>query len=75
MMKLKKINKTVTVEFTLEEAIEYNRMCDRNTMVKGIPTENGNKCPSCGTEFVKHEHFCPLCGQKVMYVESDVIPL
>lgn len=72
---LKKIEKTITIELTPREVMEYNALIDRDTMKKGIPTEKGNKCPMCGTEFTKNENFCPLCGQKVRFIESDIIPL
>ena len=72
---LKRIEKTITIELTPREVMEYNALIDRDTMKKGIPTEKGNKCPTCGTEFTKNENFCPLCGQKVRFIESDIIPL
>ena len=77
-MKLKPIESKITLELTLEEAIEYNDLVDRYwSLKKGTPTEdsNFNTCPRCGNKFEKGNHYCRMCGQWVSFVESDTVPL
>lgn len=74
---MKKINQKITVNLTIEEALEYNILVDRDTLKDGLATDddNVNRCPICGKNFTKENYFCALCGQRVRFIVSDVIPL
>lgn len=73
---LKQINETrIEIALTLEEATELKRMLEKNEWKDGIPTEDGCKCPECGTPLVKDGYRCPCCGQRARYIESDIVPL
>ena len=73
---LEKMNSyKVTLELTLDEAEELKECLERRKMQKGIPTDDGNKCPNCFNVFHKGTHHCPVCGQRVKYIESNDIPL
>ena len=74
---MKKIKDMITLNLTLEEAIEFNGLVERESVVDGMPTEDDavNRGPKCGKEFGKIDFFCSLCGQRVRFVISDTIPL
>lgn len=78
MNKLKEIKKEpIVVVFSDEAVQEYNILIKRDKVMNGRPTEDVAvcRCPKCGTEFRRGNYFCKLCGQRVKFVESDVIPL
>lgn len=68
----------IEVVLSKEEVDEINALLDRDKAADGIPTVVGgdscNKCPSCGSVFCKWDKFCSRCGQRLHYIESDVIP-
>lgn len=66
-----------TIEMSGETLENYNELILRNTKANGIPCEKSelNKCPKCGTIFMKCNSFCMTCGQRVRFVESDIVPL
>jgi rRNA maturation endonuclease Nob1 len=74
---MKTITQKVVVALSLEEAIEFNKLVDRDAAKEGIPTElrESNKCPKCGRTFGRNDQFCASCGQRVEFVDSDIIPL
>lgn len=72
------INETVmTVELTLEEALELKTILSKAVERDGIPEEDPtwNRCPTCGRSFLKGNDYCMGCGQKIRFTESDIIPL
>lgn len=74
---MEKITQKITITLSLKDAIEYNELVERDDVKKGIPTESRdiNRCPKCGRNFGRDSYFCGLCGQRVKFVDSDVIPL
>lgn len=77
-MILKPIEKTIFIELTPEEVVEYNTMVDKYyTRKDGLPSENEdmNKCPNCKVEFGRGAHYCSVCGQWVHFRDYDYIPL
>ena len=68
-------NYKMTLELTLDEAEELKELLEKKNMRNGIPTDDGNKCPNCFNVFHKGTHHCPVCGQRVKYIESNDIPL
>lgn len=68
-------NKRVTIDLTVEEVAELKQLLEKDTLIDGIPTDNGCKCPRCGDALIKDKYHCPLCGQRAKYIESDIIPL
>lgn len=65
----------VHLDLTIEEVAELKQILEKDTLMDGIPTDNGCKCPRCGDVLIKDKYHCPLCGQRAKYIESDVIPL
>lgn len=74
---MKKIEETIMLKFTLDEVVELNKLIDRDTIKNGIADKNRdyNKCPVCDRLFGQWETFCPNCGQRIKFVDSDDIPL
>lgn len=74
---MKKITEKLTLSLTLEEAVEYNNLVDRDALKQGLPTEDDtlNRCPRCGRNFNDTAYFCSLCGQRIKFVVADYIPL
>lgn len=73
---LKRINKyKMNLELSLDEAMELRELLEKRKIKDGIPTDDGNKCPNCHNVFTKGVHFCPICGQRVFYIELDYVPL
>lgn len=71
---LKQINDTrVRLDLSLDETRELQEVLERNRLIHGEPTEDGCRCPLCKQPLLKDRFFCPLCGQRVMYIESDVV--
>lgn len=68
---------TYLVELSDKTLEDYNELILRNTKANGIPQEEKglNACPKCGTYFMKCNNFCMTCGQRLMFVESDIVPL
>ena len=69
---------TYTVELSDKTLEDYNELILRNTKANGIAYEDKadmNRCPKCGTLFMKCNNFCMTCGQRVRFVESDIVPL
>ena len=68
----------IEVILSREDVDEINTLIDRDTMAKGIPAEVDrrycNKCPKCGAFFNKWNKFCSDCGQRLKFVDNDVIP-
>ena len=69
--------KLITLALTLDEAFTLRHVLEKWETAKGIPTDMGcnNKCPMCDHTFTEGDNYCPHCGQKVEFVNSDVIPL
>lgn len=74
---MRKIKEKIMLALTLNEAIEYNTLVERDELKEGLPTEDSHicRCPKCGREFKEEDYFCGLCGQRVKFVVSDIIPL
>ena len=68
---------TYTVELSDKTLEDYNELILRNTKANGIPQEEKslNACPKCGTIFMKCNSFCMTCGQRLKFVETDIVPL
>ena len=68
---------TYLVELSDKTLKDYNELILKNTKANGIPCEKSelNKCPKCGTIFMKCNSFCMTCGQRVRFVDSDIVPL
>ena len=68
-----------TIEMSDETLNRFNELLCRDIEMDGIPDGESkfNKCPVCGNFFLKDESrkFCFACGQRVRFVESDVVPL
>lgn len=65
----------VTLKLTLEEALELKGILESKKIKRGIPTDSGNKCPVCKAELIKGNFYCGCCGQRVLWTDSDTIPL
>lgn len=65
----------VHLDLTIEEVAYLKELIDKDAIEDGIPSEEGCRCPECGTALVKGKYHCPLCGQRAKYIESDTIPL
>ena len=73
---MKAINEEkITLEFSIDEIVELRNLLEKDALEKGQPTEDGCKCPRCGTELIEGYYHCPCCGQRVSYIKSDVVPL
>lgn len=68
---------TVTLVLTIDEARIVRHALAKEEVEKGIPTDRklANVCPICNRAFSKGDDYCPGCGQKVEFVDSDTIPL
>lgn len=78
MEKLQKIEREpIMVEFSDEAVEEYNDLLERNALADGLTTDDVAvcRCPRCGTPFQRNVFFCTVCGQKVRFVNNDVVPL
>ena len=67
-----------TIEMSDETLNKFNELLCRDTEMDGIFEDSQfNKCPVCGSYFIndKDRHFCYKCGQRIRFVESDVVPL
>lgn len=65
----------IHLDLTIEEVIYLKDLLKKDVIVDGIPSEEGCVCPECHTALIKGKYHCPLCGQRVRYIESDNIPL
>lgn len=68
---------TYTVELSDKTLEDYNELVLKNLEANGIPCEKSelNTCPKCGTIFMKCNNFCMTCGQRLKFVETDIVPL
>lgn len=67
-----------TVELSDKTLEDYNKLILKDTEAYGIPCEDKkdiNKCPECGTIFMRCNSYCMTCGQRVRFVDSDIVPL
>lgn len=66
-----------TIDFSEKTLKEYNELLLKSREADGIVECNKdfNRCPVCGCHFVKGHNYCTKCGQRVRFVESDVVPL
>lgn len=66
---LKRINETMQVRMTLEEANEYNELVERNKAmpirIKTIGESTFEVCPVCSRVIGKDMDFCGKCGQRI----------
>lgn len=68
----------VIVKFSDKAAEAYNAMMARGIPKDGIRDDDDagfNLCPVCGRAFIKESNYCSNCGQRVSFVESDLLPL
>ena len=65
----------VHLDLTIEEVAYLKNLLEKDAIVDGIPSDEGCVCPECRTALIKGKYHCPLCGQRVKYIESDTIPL
>lgn len=73
---LKQINNTkIDISLSIPQATELVKILEKNQIETGQVTENGCVCPRCKEPLIKHRFFCPRCGQRAMYIESDIVPL
>lgn len=67
----------VNITLTNDEVDYINSLIRRDKIVKGIQIENSsrNECPICGYRCINHLNlFCEKCGQRIEYIDSDIIP-
>lgn len=68
-----------TIEMSDETLNKFNELLCRDTEMDGIPDKEPkfNKCPVCGSYFMNDmdKRFCYKCGQRIRFVESDIVPL
>lgn len=78
-MELKKINEKIHLEKSLEWVVAVNELIDKSVPMDGNPYEmdrNKNLCPRCSVGLIgEGESYCALCGQKVRFFNSDILPL
>lgn len=73
---LKQINNTkIGISLSISQAMELVEILEKNQIETGLVTENGCVCPRCKEPLIRHRFFCPRCGQRAMYIESDIVPL
>lgn len=68
----------ITVEFSDAAIDEFNELVKRNEAVDGIPDAkytNLNTCPICANVVGLGDNFCGLCGQRIKFTKSDIVPL
>lgn len=70
-------DETVIVELSLIKTLSLIDLLEKDVLKDGKETEvsTENICPRCNKIFHKGDYFCPHCGQRVFFVESDTIPL
>lgn len=78
-MALKRINEVFTLNFTVEELAEYNRLIDKNTSLDGIrggSSATFNRCGRCGRDgLTRDDYYCPTCGQAFRFIDhADTAP-
>lgn len=78
-MALKRINEVFTLNFTVEELAEYNRLIDKNTSldgIKGASSATFNRCGRCGRDgLTRDDYYCPTCGQAFRFIDhADTAP-
>ena len=66
-----------TFEVNAEELTDLEKILEKDRCVMGKESEEGCRCPRCEELLVasKKAFFCPWCGQRVLYVENEDIPL
>ena len=74
---MEKFTETSLVSLTPAEMVHMAELIERDAVHDGIPTEDDdiNICPHCGRMFADNDAFCSLCGTRLKFVISDVIPL
>lgn len=67
----------ITLTLSLDEARMVRHALAKEEVEKGVPTYSTitNVCPICNVAFDKGDNFCPGCGQRVEFTETEDIPL
>lgn len=68
-------DESIILTLSLEEALKLKSVLDGQVIKRGIPTDGGNNCPTCGHPLVKGNYYCGNCGQRVLWTDTDTIPL
>lgn len=68
-------SESIILSLTLEEAMRLKSVLNSQMIKRGVPTDSGNSCPTCGHPLVRGNYYCGNCGQRVLWTDSDTIPL